>query len=275
MPSIVVTARPANRRVRGFTLIEILIALMIASIILVTVYGALSRTLFSKGLAESRAELFAAGREATLRMADEIQAALPPQYGDRVVFRGVKGPGTPPTDSLQFIVMNRGGYGVSRVRPGLVLVEYSLEPLPNRRQQFRLRRDEELFAALLAEADGSPMPTDPTDPNYPGPVSVPMPLLDCDESPAEINIPGNCTRVVGLQFRYIDDGGTWRDSWDSTAENDATGGVLPAAVQLTLWIADDQGGIHDFTTAVDLPLAQGQRTPTVAAGAQRPTPGAQ
>ncbi len=75
-----------------------------------------------------------------------------------------------------------------------------------------------------------------------------------------------------MQFRYFDDQGTWRDAWDSTAENEATAGMLPAAVQVTLWIADEQGGIHDFNTAVDLPLAEGQRTPTVPAGVAQSPP---
>ena len=55
--------------------------------------------------------------------------------------------------------MNRGGYGMNRVRPGRVLVAYSLDPLPKRKGQFALRREEYLYAAMLAEADGVELPT--------------------------------------------------------------------------------------------------------------------
>src|SRR3989304_519067 len=95
-------------RQRGFTLIEILLALVILGIILTTVYGALSRTLFSKNVAEERGELFANGRDAVLKMASEIEAAMPPPSGDRIYFRGSGGQGQVP--SLEFVAMNPGTY---------------------------------------------------------------------------------------------------------------------------------------------------------------------
>ena len=61
---------PIPHRNAGFTLIEVLLAVFIASLILVGVYGVLSRTLTSKKKAEEHAELYAQGRETVLRMAD-------------------------------------------------------------------------------------------------------------------------------------------------------------------------------------------------------------
>jgi prepilin-type N-terminal cleavage/methylation domain-containing protein len=257
----VTVENPKNSRghASGFTLIEVLLAVAMVGIILTTVYGALSRTMFSKQIAEERAELYANGRDVVLRMAGEIETALTPPSGDRIYFRGSANGEVP---SLEFIAMNRGGYGLNRVRPGRVLIAYTLDPLPNRRDVFALRREEHLFAALLAEADGitSEITDQEEEEENPAPKAIATYLLDCPEVSGEIDIPGACTPVAGLTFRYFDDFvGEWREDWDSTAEGMEQ--RLPAAVEISLFLLDERGAVRDFTTIVDLPLARGQPTP--------------
>lgn len=250
-----------TRCAAGFTLIEILIAVLIAGILLVSVYGSVAGTLQSKEVAEERAALFAAGRDAVMRMADEIEAALPPTAGDRILFRGSsEGSMSAPRGHVEFVAVNRGKYGANRIRPGQVYISYSLDPLPNRRNLFALRRDERLWAALIAEADGLEFPMSEDGP----PVYAAMYLLDCPDLPNEIELPGNCIRVAGLQFRYMDLDGGWHDEWDTVQE--LTGPVLPSAVEITLSLMDREGGQHDFMTYVDLPLARGQPTPRPGGG---------
>jgi general secretion pathway protein J len=244
-------------RTSGFTLLEVLLAVAIVGLILVTVYGALSRTMFSKQVAEERAELFANGRDVVLRMASEIEAALTPPSGDRIYFRGGTNGDVP---SLEFVAMNRGGYGLNRVRPGRVLIAYTLDPLPNRRDVFALRREEHLFAALLAEADGITSEMTAEEEENPAPTAIATYLLDCPELAGEIDIPGTCTPVSGLTFRYFDDfSGEWREDWDSTQDDLLQ--RLPAAIEISLFLLDERGAVRDFTTIVDLPLARGQPTP--------------
>jgi len=253
---------PTNRSdagAAGFTLIEVMLAVVILGLVLTTVYGALSRTELSKRTAEERAELYSAGRQAVLRMASDIESALPPPSGDRIYFRGT-GAGAVP--EMHFVTMNRGGYGMERVRPGRVLIVYSLDPLPNRRGQFALRREEYLYAAMLAEADGIEQTASFTDEeeDQQAPTAQATYLLDCPDLPNELNLPGGCLPVTTLTFRYFDETvGDWREEWDSTI--DATFGRLPSAVEIALVLADEDGGEHDFTTIVDLPLARGQPTP--------------
>jgi hypothetical protein len=226
-------------------------------LILTTVYGALSRTMFSKQVAEERAELFANGRDVVLRMASEIEAALTPPSGDRIYFRGSANGEVP---SLEFVAMNRGGYGLNRVRPGRVLIAYTLDPLPNRRDVFALRREEHLFAALLAEADGITSEVTDEEVENPAPTAIATYLLDCPELAGGIDIPGTCTPVAGLTFRYFDDfRGEWREDWDTTQEELEQ--RLPAAVEIALFLLDERGAVRDFSTIVDLPLARGQPTP--------------
>lgn len=254
----------------GFTLLELLLAIVILGLLLASVYGALSRTAFSKDVAEERAELFSSGRQAVLRMASDIEAALPPPSGDRIYFRGISG-GSP---SVEFVAMNRGGYGANRVRPGRVLIAYSLDPLPGYRGSFALRREEYLYSAMLAEADGIELPP-PDDGQEAAPTSQATFLLDCPNVAEDIKLPGSCLRVTGLSFRYYDEiARDWRDEWDST--QDAVLARLPAAVEISMRVADADGAEQDFSTIVDLPLARGQPTPeagsaAVAGGAQQPT----
>jgi hypothetical protein len=240
-----------------------MLAIVITGLLLATVYGALSRTTSSKEIAEERAELFSNGRQAVLRMASDIEGSLPPPAGDRIFFRGSGGGGSPPT--LEFVMMNRGGYGVNRVRAGRVLVAYSLVEVPGRASTFALVRDEFLFSAMLADADGI-QPSPPEDGEEPPPVSARSVLLDCVDA-GDLNLPGSCMRVTGLSFRYYDElVRDWRDDWDSS--QDAALGRLPAAVEIALRVADKDGVEQDFHTIVDLPLARGQPTPDATGGAQ-------
>jgi hypothetical protein len=202
-----------------------------------------------------------------LKMAGDIEGALPPPSGDRIYFRGQPG-------SIELVTMNRGGYGSNRVRPGRVLIAYSLDPLPNARDSFALRREEYLYAAMLAEADGFELPP-PEEGEEEAPPAQATYLLDCPNVSNDLNLPGACTKVNALRFRYYDEAsGSWPEEWDSTQE--ALLGRLPAAVEISL-VVDDQDGVREsFSTIVDLPLSRGQPTPeaTGATGATgaNPTP---
>lgn len=234
-----------------------MLAIVILGLLMATVYGALSRTSSSKDIAEERAELFSSGRQAVLKMASDIEGALPPPSGDRIYFRGSGGSGSAPT--IEFVAINRAGYGANRVRPGRVLIAYSLDPLPGGHNSFALRREEYLYAAMLAEADGIEVPP-PEEGEDAAPTAQATYLLDCPNVPDELDLPGSCMRVTGLRFRYYDElVRDWRDEWDSTQQ--ATLGRLPAAIEIALVVADKDGYPQDFGTIVDLPLARGQPTP--------------
>src|ERR1700687_3758256 len=76
---------------RGFTLLEIMVATAILGIVLTTVYGVLSRAIYAKNHSEERADLYASGRETVLKLADELEGALPPIAGRNIGFVGVSG----------------------------------------------------------------------------------------------------------------------------------------------------------------------------------------
>ncbi|MBP1683999.1 MAG: gspJ [Deltaproteobacteria bacterium] len=234
---------------RGFTLIEIMIATTILGIIMLTVYGVLSRALYAKNHSEDRAELYASGREVVLKIADELEGALPPTAGRNIGFIGIPGTGRTPSDAVQFALVVRRLYGVSQNRGGRALVSYSLDPMQNTRSLFALRRQEQ----LLTDVATDDLNADSVDEAAaaPAPVAFAAYLLD---------------QVAGLRFRYLNpQGGEWTDSWDTTVQV-PTGQPpigLPGAVEVTLFLADSQGGVHDFSTIVDLPLYAPPPTPGV------------
>src|SRR5690606_30387551 len=133
---------------RGFTLMELMLAVVIFGFITLTVYGVLSRSIHARTVGEERAELYSLGRETVLRIADDLEGALLPLSGDRIHFIGSAQP-----PSVVFIRMYHGGYGRGRVRPGQVLVEYSLTS-PDARGYSVLVRGEMDFKHLLNEQDG-------------------------------------------------------------------------------------------------------------------------
>lgn len=259
--------RWAERMLGGFTLIEVMIAVTIASIVLTTVYGALSRTLNSKQIAEERAALYANGREAVMRIANEIEGALHPQYGDRNYFLGESGQTNGPM--LEFVTVNRGSFGGNRAPAGRALVSYFLAQSATLKGSFVLVRQQDWYAAVLAEAEGLPGPLESDGEvdeeedegeEIPPERQVLVPLLDCPDPSLDADLPGSCVRVVGLDFRFFDDStGEFRDAWNSFEEPML--GRLPAAVKIVLSLADERGTAHDFSTIADVPLAIGQPTP--------------
>jgi prepilin-type N-terminal cleavage/methylation domain-containing protein len=230
---------------RGFTLLEIMVATAILGIILTTVYGVLSRALYAKNHAEERADLYASGREKVLQMADELEGALPPTAGRNIGFIGAPGTERVPADTVQFDVVIRRPFSSGPARGGRALVSYSLDPVKETPNLYALLRQEQLLTNPMSESgtDDNAGSGDPAQPTV-----TATHLID---------------QVAGLRFRYVDQTGQFVDSWDTTIARPGQQGLpgLPGAVEITLFLADNQGGVHDFTTIVDLPLANLVPTP--------------
>lgn len=221
---------------RGFTLLEVLVAVAILGLVMLTVYGTLARSIAATRYAEDRAELYASGREQVMRMADEIESALPPSQV--VYFVGEHLGGTPPTDTISFYTIVRRTQGAEQRVGGLALVVYSLDPDPSGvAGLFALRRHEEL---MMTTGDIEEMEFG----------------MEGEAAAPAVSAVHLIDRVAGLRFDYIDpETGEFVEGWDTTkadASNRLRG--LPAAVRVTLFLADQRGAIHDFGTIVDLPL---------------------
>jgi prepilin-type N-terminal cleavage/methylation domain-containing protein len=242
---------------RGFTLLEVLVAVAILGIILTTVYGAVARTLQSKNRAEARAELYAAGREAVLRMADEIEGALPPPPIGSAYFVGVPGNDRVPNDAVQFVTVIRRQFSASQNQGGRAIITYQLDPMEGKPSLFYLRRQEELLSLPLA--DTATTNGDGTDTEAPTGGTA-----HTDEAANQgISARYVLDRVAGMRILYYNsETGEFDDSWDTDAELPAgKQPTLPGAVRIVLFLADEDGNVHDFGTIADLPLANLQPTP--------------
>ncbi len=232
---------------RGFTLLELLVAVGILGLVMSTVYGVLTRTLLATRHAEARAELYASGRAMVMRMADEIESALPPDR--QVAFVGEQRGGTPPEDAIGFYTIVHRMAGAERRPGGLAFVSYSLDRTQD--GLFALRRSEE----VLANAGGSANDPNSAD-SLAGNPDLPTDMGASTEP--VVSAVYLLDHVAGMRFGYIDpENGELVESWDTSQPGtDNRLRNLPAAVSISLFLADDNGGIHDFSTIVDLPLAR-------------------
>lgn len=256
------TQRPETGTSAGFTLLELLLAVTIFAIMATTVYGVLYRTLQGKERAEERAELFAAGRDAVMRMADDLERALPPGPLNRasVWFIGVPGNSSVPTDQVGFVIDTRRDRTAGGKRGGRTFVSYLLEPMPDMPRAFALLRHEEVLLDPLSQLASTSPSTEDTGIS---PLVSDVYLVD---------------RVAGLRLRYLDpESGSWVHSWDSTItpQPGQLPPGLPPVVEIQLFLLDSGGGYVDFSTRVDLPLYTPPPTPAAGGFGTGTMPGIQ
>lgn len=239
----------------GFTLLEVLVAVTILGILLMTIYGAVSRTIRTKEHAEKVAQLSSVGREAVLRIADEMEASLAPLRVPGAVFTGVGAGSGQFLDQVRFTVSSRPPFGPIGGTGGRIVVDYYLTEQEGSPNTFLLARAEQPLPSMLGDAgdgddEGDGDEVDEGDGATFGDAGEPRILRTL--------VVDN---VAGLRLRYLDgETGQWGENWDSYAEGE-TQNRLPLAVEVALFLYDDNGGLHDYVTIVDLPLAT-RPTPT-------------
>ncbi|MGH7962725.1 MAG: type II secretion system protein GspJ [Candidatus Binatia bacterium] len=220
---------------KGFTLIEVLVAGAILSLVLAALYGAFSRTLTSKRLAEERVALSRAARIVLLRIGEDLQASFPfAPDNSRFISRTFRG-GAFPEDTLSFVSLAHPPLTGAGAEGDLSEISYALVP-------------------------------DPQVPTYRQLVRRVRPDLAADREAAGDIYP-LLVQVRGLRFRFFD-GRNWREEWGR--EN--TQNKLPRAVEVVLYLAapstgrrragDSGEAVVAFSTIVDLPLAKLQHAET-------------
>jgi general secretion pathway protein J len=131
---------------RGFTLIEVMIAIGITAVIGVMVAGSFQRTYAAKEITEQQDERFSSARVTLTRLARELsQAFLSDQYDHKrfreppTLFRG-KDQGQ--QDDLLFATMSHARLSRDVKESDQALVEYTVEPDPERPGESALFRRE-------------------------------------------------------------------------------------------------------------------------------------
>lgn len=211
----------------GFTLIEVLLAVLIFGILIVTVYGSFNRVLTDVKAIDEDLVLHEAATNCFFRMDDDLRSvhiSMPPLYSppdmgkDPDPYR-VVGDRSDTQDSafgrLRFassahLPLDKTSYG------GIAEIVYYVEDAGG--DQYVLRRTDRV--------------------NY-----------DSDWEPGSHD-PVLCENIKSLQFTYYDQEGTEYDFWDS--EDEEYGFATPFAIGIEIEIGTDDASFS-FKTSVTMP----------------------
>lgn len=209
---------------RGFTVIEILIAVTIVSIILTIIYGSFASATRSISISRGRSDIYQIARLSLARMAEDISCAFPPKgvnledikFGFIGEDRGLDGM---PSDILNFISTSHLKFGRSLKNSGLCEIGYCVETDPETEELVLLRREDD---TLDDEIDRGGI------------------VLELAE------------HIKGIDFKYYDDKGEEWDEWYSDDTNS-----LPRKVKITLTLEGENKRRLDFSTVVYLEMSGG------------------
>jgi prepilin-type N-terminal cleavage/methylation domain-containing protein len=216
--------RTSGRSPRGFTLIEMMLAIGVLALILVMLASSFNTIAHSKVHAEGRLMVDREGRALLWQLSQEARNAVQTPYAlsdVALIGKGRMGSGAP----IDTITMSTFSGGHRRAVAGLTpetIVTYNLVPNPNVRGWYLLERSQQsgLLTTTIKQQ-----------------VTV---LAD---------------NVLSLHIRYFD-GNVWGESWDSSSLT--RGHQLPLAIAFQILMAVPGGRVMDFATQVSVPMAMQQ-----------------
>jgi prepilin-type N-terminal cleavage/methylation domain-containing protein len=211
-------------REKGFTLIEILIAVFILGIVLSTVYASYTGTFRTIRATETDAELYGMARTVLDRMTRDLEAtalwkgvftftARPYYLGDREFTR------------LTFRSTAHIAFSEKEESAGIAVIEYGVEE-GTEKEGYVLSRSDSLY-------------------RDPGKEGAPTGgLLMCD-------------RIETLTYRFFDSKGKAYETWDN-GDDEAQKKKAPSMVEIRLGLVNEKDREHPyaFVTRVRLPLSQ-------------------
>jgi general secretion pathway protein J len=211
----------ASRSSRGFTLIEMMLAIGVLALILTMLASSFSTIAHSKVHAEGRLMVDREGRALLWQMTKELRNVVQTPYQASIVslFGSGRAGSNGPIDT---ITMSTFSGGHRRAITGMTpesIVTYNLAPNPNQPGWYILQRSQQ--SGLLTNS-----------------VAL-QPTVLADN-------------VLSMHIRYYD-GQRWGESWDSSSL--PRGRQLPVAVAIQVKMAAPGGRVMDFATQVTVPMA--------------------
>ena len=209
------------RAPRGFTLIEMMLAIGVLAMILAMLASSFSAVAHSKVHAEGRLLVDREGRALLWQLTKELRNAVQTPYQPSNVAllgSGHMGNGLP----VDTITMSTFNGGHRRAITGMIpetIVTYNLVANPEQPGWYLLQRSQQ--SGLLTNTVAS-----------------------------QATVLAN--NVLSLHFRYFD-GDRWGESWDSASL--PRGRQLPVAVAIQIQMAAPGGRVMDFATQIIVPMA--------------------
>jgi type II secretion system protein J len=227
-------------RRRGFTLMEMLVALMVFSLIITAVYSLFSSGRMAADLGAHRSRMDQAGRAAIRALLADLRGA----WGVYAIstldtgFVGVhEGTDDSPADTIAFIALNNHtplSTPTATVSESGATTTASAIEMDLSKVAWSVDTDEATDAKGLVRAKHK--------------LITETAVITKKGEDLETIVED----VVGLRFRYYD-GSAWTDTWDST-----TTGILPKAVEVAVHVKMAFRGIDEiekYTSKIYLPIA--------------------
>lgn len=211
----------AHRAPRGFTLIEMMLAIGVLALIMTMLASSFSTVAHSKVHAEGRLMVDREGRALLWQVTKELRNTVQTPYtASNVALLGAghMSSGVP----VDTITMSTFSGGHRKALTGITpetIVTYNLTSNPNQQGWYVLQRSQQSG------------------------------LLTGQVTPQTTTLADN---VLSLHFRYFD-GQRWGESWDSSSL--PAGRQLPVAVAVQIKMAAPGGQVMDFATQVTVPMA--------------------
>jgi general secretion pathway protein J len=228
----------------GFTMLEIMIALVITSLVLSMVYSSFSAVMGTRERVGTMSELNMTARLILTRMSREIESAFIAPGTEEIdsdsrytIFEGTQNfIENRPADRVSFTAFAHTKRGIDADESDQTLISYDVEALVEEGSE------EEQLALIRRE---SRRLTPPGKKELHKPRAIPL-----------------AENIQGLRLRYLDPGGAWAEEWDSTKSD--TLDLLPAAVEITLTLRDERNFDYDYVTVVKTRIEPFDRRPIVA-----------
>ena len=212
---------PIRRAPRGFTLIEMMLAIGVMALILAMLASSFSIIAHSKVHAEGRLMVDREGRALLWQLTKEFRNAVYTPYSasNVALFGTGHMSGGAAVDTISLSTFSGGHRRALTGMTPETIVTYNLTANPDQQGWFVLNRSQQSG------------------------------LLTSTVSPQTTVLANN---VLSLHFRYFD-GEKWGESWESPSL--PRGRQLPVAVAIQIQMAAPGGRVMDFATQVTVPMA--------------------
>jgi general secretion pathway protein J len=212
-------------KAKGFTLIEILVAVLILGIVLSTVYASYTGTFRIIRETETDAELYGMARTVLERMTRDLEAAAP-WKGAFTFLAKPYSLGNREFTRLTFRSAAHVAFGEKEEAAGIAVIGYGVEE----------GTEKEGYALLRSDS----LRRDPAR----------------EEAPAGGFLL--CDRIETLTYRFYDARGKEYETWDADGNNETQKSKAPAMVEIRLSLVNEKNREHPypFMTRVRLPMSQ-------------------